>query len=156
MAVGAYLAAKELNREKGILFVGVDGLGGPAGGIKKVQDRVLAATFYYPLAVDKAMEIGGRILRESGVPTVELRASIILGSGSLSFEMIRSIVERLPVLLTPRWVSRLAQPVAVEDALAYLAAAPDALLPDEPLPDAPVMSSTGASVVVEIGGPDRV
>ena len=66
MAVGAYLAAKELNREKPILFVGVDGLGGPAGGIKKVMDGVLAATFYYPLAVDKAMEIGGRILREPG------------------------------------------------------------------------------------------
>jgi len=64
MAIGAYLAASELGRERSMLFVGVDGLGGPAGGIKKVMDGVLAATFYYPLAVDKAMEIGGRILRE--------------------------------------------------------------------------------------------
>ncbi len=64
MAVGAYLAAQELGREKQIVFVGVDGLGGPAGGIKKVMDGVLAATFYYPLAVDKAMEIGNRMLRE--------------------------------------------------------------------------------------------
>ena len=64
MAVGAYLAAKELGREKSMLFVGVDGLGGPGGGIKQVMDGVLAATFYYPLAVDKAMEIGNRILRE--------------------------------------------------------------------------------------------
>ncbi|MBZ5607578.1 MAG: substrate-binding domain-containing protein [Acidobacteriia bacterium] len=66
MAVGAYLAAQELGREKQIIFVGVDGLGGPAGGIKKVMDGVLAATFYYPLAVDKAMEIGNRMLREPG------------------------------------------------------------------------------------------
>jgi len=66
MAVGAYLAAQDLGREKQIIFVGIDGLGGPAGGIKKVMDGVLAATFYYPLAVDKAMEIGGRILREPG------------------------------------------------------------------------------------------
>jgi uncharacterized protein YbjT (DUF2867 family) len=45
----------------------------------------------------------GRILRESGVPTIEFRASIILGSGSFSFEMIRALVERLPVMITPRW-----------------------------------------------------
>jgi hypothetical protein len=66
MAVGAYLAAQELGREKKMIFVGVDGLGGPAGGIKKVMDGVLAVTFYYPLAVDKAMEIGNRMLREPG------------------------------------------------------------------------------------------
>jgi ribose transport system substrate-binding protein len=66
MAVGAYLAAKELGRDKEIAFVGVDGLGGPAGGIKKVMDGVLAATFVYPLCVDKAVEIGARILREPG------------------------------------------------------------------------------------------
>jgi len=66
MAIGAYLAAKELGREKEMIFVGVDGLGGPAGGIKKVMDGILAATFVYPLCVDKAVEIGGRILREPG------------------------------------------------------------------------------------------
>ena len=66
MAVGAYLAAKELGREKEMIFVGVDGLGGEAGGIKKVMDGVLAATFVYPLCVDKAVEIGNRILREPG------------------------------------------------------------------------------------------
>jgi len=64
MAVGAYLAAKELNREKEMIFVGVDGLGGPAGGIKKVMDGILAATFVYPLCVDKAVEIANRILHE--------------------------------------------------------------------------------------------
>lgn len=66
MAVGAYLAAKELGREKEMIFVGVDGLGGPAGGIKKVMDGILAATFVYPLCVDKAVEIALRILLEAG------------------------------------------------------------------------------------------
>jgi ABC-type sugar transport system substrate-binding protein len=66
MAVGAYLAARELGREKEMIFVGVDGLGGEAGGIRKVMDGVLAATFVYPLCVDKAVEIGTRILRDPG------------------------------------------------------------------------------------------
>jgi ribose transport system substrate-binding protein len=66
MAIGAYLAAKELNRDKEMIFVGVDGLGGDAGGIKKVMDGILAATFVYPLCVDKAVEIGNRILHEKG------------------------------------------------------------------------------------------
>ena len=64
MAVGAYLAAKELGREKEMIFVGVDGLGGEAGGIKKVMDGVLAATFIYPLCVEKAVEIGRRMLHD--------------------------------------------------------------------------------------------
>jgi ribose transport system substrate-binding protein len=66
MAVGAYIAARELGREKQMIFIGVDGLGGPAGGIKKVADNILAATFYYPLCVDKAVEIGEHILHEPG------------------------------------------------------------------------------------------
>jgi ribose transport system substrate-binding protein len=66
MAIGAYLAAKELGRDQQMIFVGVDGLGGSAGGIKKVMDGVLAATFVYPLCVEKAVEIGGRILHEPG------------------------------------------------------------------------------------------
>lgn len=49
-----------------MVFVGVDGLGGEAGGINKVMDGVLAATFVYPLCADKAVEIGNRILREPG------------------------------------------------------------------------------------------
>lgn len=84
----------------------------------------------------------GAILRESGVPVVELRASIVIGSGSLSFEMIRALVERLPVMICPRWVGVEAQPIAVEDVIAFLAAALD-------LPQ-------GAERVYEIGGPDRV
>lgn len=66
MAIGAYLAARELGREHEMFFVGIDALGGPAGGIKKVMDGVLAATFYYPLCVDKAVEIGNRIIRDPG------------------------------------------------------------------------------------------
>jgi uncharacterized protein YbjT (DUF2867 family) len=84
----------------------------------------------------------GEILRESGVPVVEFRASIVIGSGSLSFEMVRALVERLPVLICPKWVSVAAQPIAIEDLVAYLMAALD-------LPD-------GASGVYEIGGPDVV
>jgi ribose transport system substrate-binding protein len=64
MAIGAYLAAHDLGREKEMIFVGVDGLGGPNGGIRKVMDGVLAATFVYPLCVDKAVEVGNRILRD--------------------------------------------------------------------------------------------
>lgn len=84
----------------------------------------------------------GRILREHGVPTTEFRASIILGSGSLSFELVRSLVERLPVLIVPRWARRLTQPIAVEDLIAYLVAALD--VPWE------------SSETVEIGGSDCV
>ena len=65
MAVGAYLAAKELGREKDIVFIGVDGLDGDAGGVKKVADGILAATFVYPLCVDKAVEIGLKILHDA-------------------------------------------------------------------------------------------
>ena len=64
MAVGAYLAAKEARREKEMIFIGVDGLSGEAGGIQQVQDGLLAATFIYPLCVDKAVEIGGKIIRD--------------------------------------------------------------------------------------------
>jgi uncharacterized protein YbjT (DUF2867 family) len=84
----------------------------------------------------------GRILRESGVPTLEFRASIIIGSGSLSFEMIRALVEKLPIMITPRWVNSKAQPIAVEDVVAYLSSALD------------IPAST--SQVYEIGGADQV
>ncbi len=64
MAVGAYLAAKDLGREKEMIFVGVDGLNGPGGGIQKVKDGVLAASFTYPLCTDKAVEIGYKIISD--------------------------------------------------------------------------------------------
>jgi len=82
------------------------------------------------------------ILRSSGVPTIEFRASIVIGSGSLSFEMIRALVQRLPVMICPRWVEVKAQPIAVEDVIAYLTEALE--LPLE------------QAAVFEIGGPDQV
>jgi uncharacterized protein YbjT (DUF2867 family) len=84
----------------------------------------------------------GRVLAESGVPTIELRASIVIGSGSLSFEMVRALVERLPMMVTPRWVSTRAQPIAIEDVVAYLVAALDA-----PAEVAGVFEIGGADVV---------
>ncbi|MGA3370962.1 MAG: SDR family oxidoreductase [Terracidiphilus sp.] len=84
----------------------------------------------------------GEILRSSGVPVIEFRASVVIGSGSLSFEMIRALVERLPVMIAPRWVSVDAQPIAIADLLAYLLAAMD-----HPI---------DASEIFEIGGSDRV
>ena len=67
----------------------------------------------------------GQILRASGVPTAELRAAVILGSGSVSFEMLRYLTERLPAMTTPKWVSTRIQPIAVRDVLRYLVAAAD-------------------------------
>ena len=84
----------------------------------------------------------GRILRESGVPTIEFRAAIVIGSGSASFEMIRALVEKLPVMITPRWVTTSTQPIAIEDVIAYLKQAIDLEI--------------NVSRIVEIGGADQV
>jgi uncharacterized protein YbjT (DUF2867 family) len=62
----------------------------------------------------------GRILRESAVPVVELRAAVILGAGSISFEMLRYLTERLPAMVCPRWVNTRLQPIAEHDLLTYL------------------------------------
>jgi uncharacterized protein YbjT (DUF2867 family) len=84
----------------------------------------------------------GETLRASGVGVIELRASIVLGSGSLSFELIRALVERLPAMICPRWVQVKAQPIAIEDLIAYLIGSLE--LPDE------------GSRIFEIGGADQV
>ncbi len=84
----------------------------------------------------------GKILRESGVPTLEFRASIVIGSGSLSFEMIRSLVERLPIMITPKWVSMPAQPIAIDDLINYLVTA--------------MRLPVSAYRIYEIGGADQV
>lgn len=67
----------------------------------------------------------GKILRDSGVETIEFRASMVIGAGSLSFELMKSLTERLPVMLCPRWLKTPTQPIAVDDLLAYLLAAKD-------------------------------
>ena len=90
----------------------------------------------------KSRQETGEVLRSEGVPVIEFRASIILGSGSLSYELIRALVERLPVMVCPSWVRMKAQPIHIEDVVAYLIAAME-------LPD------TG-NRVFEIGGEDQV
>ena len=65
------------------------------------------------------------MLASTGVAMIEFRASIVIGSGSLSFELVRSLTERLPVMITPRWVRTRAQPIAIEDVISYLVAALD-------------------------------
>lgn len=82
----------------------------------------------------------GRILLDSGVPTAVLRAAVIIGSGSASFEMLRYLTERLPAMVTPRWVRNRIQPIAVRDVLRYLVACAD--LPAE------------VNRGFDIGGPD--
>jgi uncharacterized protein YbjT (DUF2867 family) len=84
----------------------------------------------------------GRVLRGSGVPVIEFRASVVIGSGSLSFEMLSALVERLPAMVTPRWVDVTAQPIAIGDLLAYLEAA--------------LVLEAEDSRVYEIGGAERV
>jgi uncharacterized protein YbjT (DUF2867 family) len=82
----------------------------------------------------------GNMLRESGVPVTEFRAAVVVGSGSISFEMIRYLTERLPVMVTPRWVTTRCQPIAIDDVLEYLTRCLD-----EP---------RSAGRTFEIGGPD--
>jgi uncharacterized protein YbjT (DUF2867 family) len=82
----------------------------------------------------------GRLLHDSGVPTAELRAAAIIGAGSASFEMLRYLTERLPVMVTPRWLRTQVQPIAVRDVLYYMTKAAE--LPAD------------VSRAFDIGGPD--
>ena len=123
-AAHAFAAAAENAGVRRIIYLG--GLG--SGGELSVHLR-------------SRQEVG-RILRESGVPTIEFRASIVIGSGSASFEMIRALVEKLPVMITPRWVRTRTQPIAVEDVIAYLTQALDLEIK--------------GSAVIEIGGAGEV
>lgn len=87
----------------------------------------------------------GRLLAESGIPLIEFRSAVIVGSGSAAFEMMRYTVEGLPVSLCPTWVDTRLQPISVRDVLDYLISALD--LPSE---------RVGAHTIVEIGGADIV
>ena len=82
----------------------------------------------------------GNILRSGHIPALEFQASVIIGSGSASFELIRALVERLPVMVTPRWVNTASQPIGIEDVIEYLVAGIGVPLPE--------------SVTVQIGGSD--
>jgi uncharacterized protein YbjT (DUF2867 family) len=81
----------------------------------------------------------GAELASHGVPVTEFRAAVIIGSGSASFELLRSLVEHLPVMVTPRWVRTMCQPIAIRDVLDYLVAA---------------LGRPERAGIVEIGGPD--
>lgn len=125
LAAGNFAKACSIQGVKRIIYLG--GLGNPKDNLSKhLRSR---------------QEIGD-ILRTSDASVTEIQASIIIGSGSLSFEMIRALVERLPVMICPKWVRVLAQPISIEDVLTYLA---ETL--DQPL---------GSSVTYEIGGPEQV
>jgi uncharacterized protein YbjT (DUF2867 family) len=84
----------------------------------------------------------GNILRASGVQVIEFQASIILGAGSLSYEMIRALSEKLLVMIMPKWVSVKAQPIGIKDVLEYLIQSIDLKVAE--------------NEIYEIGGPDQV
>jgi uncharacterized protein YbjT (DUF2867 family) len=84
----------------------------------------------------------GTILRKSGIETIEFRAGMVIGAGSLSYQLMKSLTDRLPVMICPRWLITPTQPIAIDDVLAYLVAAKD-------LP-------SGESRIFEIGSPDVV
>ena len=124
-AAANFAAAAKQAGVRRIIYLG--GLGNPKHGLSEHL---------------RSRQETGEVLRASGVQVIEFRASIIIGSGSLSFEMIRALVERLPMMVCPKWVGTPAQPIAIEDVLEYLLAALD--LEEE------------KSRIFEIGGPDRV
>ena len=119
-AFGSAAAAAGVGR---IIYLG--GLGDPAADLSQHL---------------RSRQETGDALREGGVPVTEFRAAVVVGAGSISFEMIRYLTERLPVMVCPRWVYTRVQPIAVDDLLAYLVAALD------------VPASAGR--VIEIGGAD--
>jgi uncharacterized protein YbjT (DUF2867 family) len=82
----------------------------------------------------------GQALQEAGVPVTEFRAAIVVGSGSISFEMIRYLTERVPVMICPRWVFTRVQPIAIGDVLNYLVAA--------------LETPQSSGRIIEIGGSD--
>ena len=82
----------------------------------------------------------GKALASTGIPVLELRAGIIIGSGSASFEMLRHLTHRLPIMTTPKWVSNRTQPIAIRDVLWYLTEAANLTAP--------------VSGIFDIGGPE--
>ena len=87
----------------------------------------------------------GEALASAGVPVTEFRAAIIVGSGSISFEMVRYLSERLPVMITPKWVETKVQPIAIRDVLSFLQGA---------LERPPEGHHATRHHIVEIGGPN--
>ena len=119
-----FAEAAAASRVKRIIYLG--GLGGEAGLSPHLRSR---------------QEVG-RILRSGAVETIEFRAAVVIGAGSLSFRLISSLTERLPVMICPRWLATPTQPIAIHDLLEYLVAAAE-------IPNA-------ESRIFEIGGRDVV
>jgi len=88
----------------------------------------------------RSRQVTGDALRQAGVPVTEFRAAVIVGSGSMSFEMIRNLVERIPLLFCPPWVHTRTQPIGIRNILHYLVAALD--------------TPESAGKIIEIGGAD--
>ena len=103
------------------------------GGLVSRSDEPLSSHFQTRLKT-------GSIIRSSGIPSISFRASIILGTGSLSFDLVATLVERLPIMIIPKWVRVNGQPIYVNDVLSYLSNAAKVLIEE--------------SVIVEIGGRD--
>jgi uncharacterized protein YbjT (DUF2867 family) len=118
-------AAARAQGVKRIIYLG--GLGDPAADLSKHL---------------RSRQQTGEGLRESGVPVTEFRAGVIIGSGSLSFEMIRYLTERLPIMICPRWIYTRVQPIGIRDTLNYLVSALE------------TSESTGR--IIEIGGAEVV
>lgn len=123
-AARAFASTARESGLKHIVYLG--GLGDPASGLSA--------------HLSSRQEVGAE-LASHGVPVTEFRAAVIIGSGSASFELLRSLVEHLPVMVTPRWVRTLCQPIAIRDVLDYLTAAAD---------------HPERSGIIEIGGPDVI
>jgi uncharacterized protein YbjT (DUF2867 family) len=83
----------------------------------------------------------GSILRDSGVETIEFRASLVIGTGSLSFDLVQSLTNRLPIMLCPKWLTTPTQPIAIQDVLEYLVAAQS--------------RPAGSSAIFEVGCSDQ-
>lgn len=118
LAAGADFHARDMNAAthfgQAAGRAGVDPviyLGGLAGSSADLSEHL------------RSRQQSGDALRATGVAVTELRAGVIVGSGSLSFEMIRYLTERLPVMICPRWVSTRTQPIGIRDVIEYLAAA---------------------------------
>ena len=122
-AARGFAAAAAAAGVRRIVYLG--GLGDPCTGL---SDHL------------RSRQATGDALREAGVPVTEFRAAVVVGSGSISFEMIRYLTERLPVMVCPRWVYTRVQPIGVDDLLRYLVDALD------------VPGSAGR--IVEVGGAD--
>jgi len=142
-----------------IAYYLVHSMGRGAGGDFAARERIAAANFGAAAAeagVRRIVYLGGlgepgsehlrsrqhtaEVLAQAGIPLTYFRAAAVLGAGSESFRVVYHLVERLPVMVTPRWVETRTQPIAIDDVVAYLCAAPQ------------VEETSGKEV--QIGGPE--